>query len=42
MTSPKGWEEAGQDPEFYEYTLVLQGKLTGQTIEKTFDVKAEQ
>ena len=40
MTSPKGWEEAGQTPEFHEYTLVLDGELTVQTIEKTFNVKA--
>ena len=42
MTSPKGWEEAGQAPEFHEYTLVLEGELKVQTIEKTFNVKAGQ
>ena len=42
MTSPKGWEEAGQTPEFHEYTLVLEGELTVRTIESTFDVKAGQ
>ena len=42
MTSPKGWEEAGQTPEFHEYTLVLEGKLTVRTIEKTFNVIAGQ
>ena len=42
MTSPKGWEEAGQTPEFHEYTLVLEGELTVRTIKKTFDVKAGQ
>ena len=42
MTSPKGWEEAGQTPEFHEYTLVLEGELTVRTIEKTFNVKDGQ
>lgn len=27
MTSPPGWVEPGQRPEFDEYTLVLQGEL---------------
>ena len=27
MTSPAGWEEPGQTPEFDEYTLVLDGRL---------------
>lgn len=27
MTSPSGWAEPGQTPEFDEYTLVLRGKL---------------
>ena len=27
MTSPPGWTEPGQIPEFDEYTLVLSGKL---------------
>ena len=27
MTSPEGWEEPGQRPEFDEYTYVLSGKL---------------
>ncbi|MGD0753443.1 MAG: hypothetical protein ABR927_00155 [Bacteroidales bacterium] len=27
MTSPEGWEEPGQCPEFNEYTIVLKGKL---------------
>ena len=42
MTSPKGWEEAGQTPEFHEYTLVLEGELTVRTIDKTFNVGAGQ
>lgn len=27
MTSPPGWEEPGQTPEFDEYTVVLSGEL---------------
>lgn len=27
MSSPEGWEEPGQRPEFDEYTLVLEGML---------------
>ena len=27
MTSPSGWAEPGQRPEFDEYTLVLEGEL---------------
>lgn len=27
MTSPAGWREAGQAPEFDEYTIVLSGEL---------------
>jgi len=27
MTSPAGWEEPGQTPEFEEYTVVLKGML---------------
>ncbi len=27
MTSPAGWEEPGQTPEFDEYTLVLDGAI---------------
>jgi len=28
MTSPEGWVEPGQRPEFNEYTVVLKGSLT--------------
>ena len=42
MTSPAGWEEPGQTPEFDEYTLVLKGMLRVKTIENTFDIKAGQ
>ncbi|HYT53580.1 MAG TPA: cupin domain-containing protein [Verrucomicrobiae bacterium] len=37
MTSPAGWSEPGQTPEFDEYTVVLRGALqveTGQGIHK--------
>lgn len=27
MTSPSGWREPGQTPEFDEYTVVLRGEL---------------
>ena len=40
MTSPAGWEEPGQTPEFDEYTIVLKGMLRVQTKGKTFDIKA--
>ena len=42
MTSPAGWEEPGQTPEFDEYTLVLKGMLRVKTRENTFDVKEGQ
>ena len=42
MTSPKGWEEPGQSPEFHEYTLVLEGELTVRTSDQTFIVKGGQ
>jgi quercetin dioxygenase-like cupin family protein len=31
MTSPEGWEEPGQCPEFNEYTLVLKGSIKIRT-----------
>jgi quercetin dioxygenase-like cupin family protein len=33
MTSPQGWVEPGQSPEFNEYTLVLKGALKVTTRE---------
>lgn len=42
MTSPAGWEEPGQTPEFDEYTLILKGMLRVETKNTTFDVKAGQ
>jgi mannose-6-phosphate isomerase-like protein (cupin superfamily) len=40
MTSPSGWEEPGQTPEFDEYTLVLRGSLHVETNEGALDVPA--
>ena len=31
MTSPSGWREPGQTPEFDEYTIVLKGELQVET-----------
>jgi len=42
MTSPAGWEEPGQTPEFDEYTLVLKGMLRVETSDQTFDIPAGQ
>lgn len=42
MTSPAGWEEPGQKPEFDEYTLVLKGILRVETKENVFNVIAGQ
>jgi len=42
MTSPEGWEEPGQCPEFNEYTVVLSGTLHIRTKEKEYDINAGQ
>ncbi len=42
MTSPFGWVEPGQAPEFDEYTLVLSGTLRVETRAGTLDVSAGQ
>src|SRR4030066_2220930 len=42
MTSPAGWEEPGQTPEFDEYSLVLKGMLRVETKENVFNVSAGQ
>lgn len=42
MKSPEGWVEPGQQPEFDEYTVVLQGMLRVRTQENTIDVHAGQ
>jgi len=42
MTSPEGWEEPGQTPEFDEYTLVIKGMLRVETKDQIFEVTAGQ
>jgi len=42
MTSPKGWNEPAQTPEFDEYTVVLKGCLRVETKTESFDVAAGQ
>lgn len=42
MTSPEGWVEPGQTPEFDEYTLVLRGALRVTTKSGVVDVHAGQ
>jgi len=39
MTSPGGWIEPGQTPEFTEYTLVLKGMLRVKTEAEVFDIQ---
>jgi mannose-6-phosphate isomerase-like protein (cupin superfamily) len=40
MTSPSGWVEPGQTPEFDEYTVVLRGSLRVTTRDGSIDVGA--
>lgn len=40
MTSPPGWREPGQTPEFDEYTVVLRGELEVETREAIHKVGA--
>ena len=43
MTSPEGWVEPGQRPEFDEYTLVLNGLLIVETESgETMNIEAGQ
>jgi quercetin dioxygenase-like cupin family protein len=42
MTSPAGWREPGQTPEFDEYTVVLRGELQVQTRSTTYKVAPGQ
>jgi len=42
MTSPCGWREPGQTPEFDEYTVVLKGELQVETRESVLKVGAGQ
>jgi mannose-6-phosphate isomerase-like protein (cupin superfamily) len=42
MTSPPGWLEPGQTPEFDEFTVVLKGMLRVESQDGTVDVWAGQ
>jgi mannose-6-phosphate isomerase-like protein (cupin superfamily) len=42
MTSPEGWEEPGQTPEFDEYTLVIRGTVRVHHKSGELDVTAGQ
>lgn len=42
MLSPAGWSEAGQTPEFDEYTVVLSGVLRVETHDGDLEVHAGQ
>jgi quercetin dioxygenase-like cupin family protein len=42
MTSPAGWVEPGQRPQFDEYTLVLEGCLRVESEVGVLDVRAGQ
>jgi mannose-6-phosphate isomerase-like protein (cupin superfamily) len=42
MTSPAGWSEPGQTPEFDEYTIVLRGQLQVEVGGDIHRVKAGQ
>jgi mannose-6-phosphate isomerase-like protein (cupin superfamily) len=42
MTSPSGWQEPGQTPEFDEYTVVLRGSLRVETRSGVLEVNAGQ
>jgi quercetin dioxygenase-like cupin family protein len=42
MTSPAGWQEPGQRPEFQEITVVLSGSLRVEHEQGVLDVRAGQ
>ncbi|HEX2192203.1 MAG TPA: cupin domain-containing protein [Acidimicrobiales bacterium] len=42
MTSPAGWAEPGQRPEFDEYTIVLRGMVRVEHESGAIDVRAGQ
>lgn len=42
MSSPAGWEEPGQRPEFDEYTLVLSGRMVIHTSADPVELTADQ
>jgi mannose-6-phosphate isomerase-like protein (cupin superfamily) len=42
MTSPSGWRELGQTPEFDEFTVVLRGQLRVESRDAVHQVSAGQ
>ncbi|MCA9461115.1 MAG: hypothetical protein KC563_14250 [Nitrospira sp.] len=42
MSSPEGWMEPGQTPEFDEYTVVLKGRIVVESIDGVVEVSAGQ
>jgi mannose-6-phosphate isomerase-like protein (cupin superfamily) len=42
MTSPSGWREQGQTPEFDEFTIVLRGQLQVETRDAVHQVSVGQ
>lgn len=42
MTSPAGWSESGQTPQFNEHTVVLRGTLKVKMKDKELEVSAGQ
>lgn len=42
MSSPAGWEEPGQRPEFDEYTLVLSGRMVVESEHGTIELGPDQ
>ena len=42
MTSPSGWEEPGQRPEFEEITIVLRGMVRVEHADGAIEVRAGQ
>lgn len=42
MTSPEGWVEPGQCPEFNEYTVVLKGKIKIKTKKQEYIISEGQ
>jgi mannose-6-phosphate isomerase-like protein (cupin superfamily) len=42
MSSPAGWEEPGQRPQFDEYTLVLSGRMIVETEGEPIELRADQ
>ena len=42
MSSPEGWMEPGQTPEFDQYTVVLKGRIVVESIDGVVEVSAGQ